>query len=145
MSGRRRLAERRTLRLPAHARDKIILEPYADDARIESLYAGAAALVFPSLDEGFGLPPLEAMARGVPVLCSRRRPMLNFLGAAPIWFDPEDSSTLWRALDQITDDPTTAAEAAQRGLAQAAKFSWAICAKETLEAYRQTINPDPPG
>jgi glycosyltransferase involved in cell wall biosynthesis len=79
---------RRAKSLPASMRDRVALEPSSTPERLERLYAGAMALIFPSLDEGFGLPPLEAMARGVPVICSRREPMIGLLGHAPLYFEP---------------------------------------------------------
>ncbi len=122
-------------KIPAHARNQIILEPYAEGERLEQFYAGAAGLIFPSLDEGFGFPPLEAMARGIPVLCSRRRPMTDLLGNAPLWFDPEDSATLWRALDVLADEPRVREEAIARGRKQAEKYSWAETARQTFQLY----------
>lgn len=127
----------RTARIPAHARAKIHLLPYTADDQSESLYAGAAGLIFPSLDEGFGFPPLEAMSRGVPVLCSRRRPMTDLLGNAPLWFDPRDSATLWRGLDRLLDERGLHEEAVDRGYKQASKYSWAETARRTFEIYLQ--------
>lgn len=127
----------RTASVPAHARAKIHFEPYRPDDETESLYAGAMALIFPSMDEGFGFPPLEAMVRGVPVLCSRRRPMTDLLGAAPLWFDPGDSATLWRGLDRLLDERGLHDEASERGLRQAAKYNWRETARKTLEVYRK--------
>lgn len=126
-------------RIPAYAREGIHLEPYQDASRVEELYAGARALVFPSLDEGFGLPPLEAMARGIPVLCSRRRPMTDLLGDGPIWFDPDDSATLWRALDSLIDEEEyVLRHVVRRGLDVACGYSWERTARETFEIYCRT-------
>ena len=126
---------RRAASVPAHARTKILLRPYQPDGVLEQLYAGAEALIFPSVDEGFGFPPLEAMTRGVPVICSRRRPMTDLLGDAPLWFDPKDSATLWRALDRLTDEAGLRSEAIERGRLQAAKLSWLHTARETFALY----------
>ena len=138
----RKKLTRRIASVPADARAKIHVEPYAPDEQIEKLYAGAAGLIFPSLDEGFGLPTLEAMARGVPVLCARRRPMSDLLGDAPLWFDPSDSATLWRALDRVVDDPVLRDQVAENGLKQAAKFSWLKAARETYGVYCRAAGRD---
>ena len=127
--------EKRTASIPAHARAKIHLEPFRPGGEIEAFYAGASALIFPSLDEGFGLPPLEAMARGVPVLCSRRAPMTELLATAPLWFEPNDASTLWRPLDRLLDEPGLREEVVERGLIRAQRFSWKETARRTLEVY----------
>jgi alpha-1,3-rhamnosyl/mannosyltransferase len=128
-------AQRRARAIPASMRDRIALEPFRSPERIEGLYAGARALIFPSLDEGFGLPPLEAMARGVPVICARREPMLAILGDAPLYFEPADSPSLWRMIDRLLDVPSIAREVARRGAARATRFSWERCAEETWGVY----------
>ncbi|MEN6626427.1 MAG: glycosyltransferase family 1 protein [Candidatus Sumerlaeia bacterium] len=127
--------ERRARRMPAWLRDRIGLEPYDSAERMEGLLAGAAALVFPSLDEGFGLPPLEAMGRGVPVLCSRREPMTTILGDAPLYFEPTESASLWRVFDRLLDSPTIRQEVVRRGLAQAARYDWELTARKMVEIY----------
>ncbi len=133
------LIDERKAAIPAHARERIHLLPYRADAEIETLYAGAQALLFPSMDEGFGLPPLEAMARGVPVAAARRRPMSDLLGNAPLWFDPRDSSSLWRCCDRLLDERGLREEMIQRGRAVAAGFSWQRTARETLQVYQRTV------
>lgn len=133
-------AEKRLASLPAHSRAKIQILPYSEEM-MEPLFAGAAGLVFPSLDEGFGFPPFEAMARGVPVVCSRMRPMIDQLGKAALWFEPRDSATLWRALDSLLDDATLRTSLIQEGLQQVAKYSWPRTAQETLAVYRGMMGP----
>lgn len=127
--------DRRLRKMPAWLRERVALEEYDSSERIEDLLAGAAGLVFPSLDEGFGLPPLEAMARGVPVLCSRREPMTTILGDAPLYFEPTESASLWRALDHLLDAPSVNAEVVRRGRAQAARYDWETTAREMLTVY----------
>lgn len=137
--------QKRRLSVPAYARNKIHLEPYTDAQRVEDLFQGALALLFPSLEEGFGFPPIEAMAREVPVVCARRRPMTDLLEEAPFWFDPEDSATLWRVLDFLLDEPDALVDGVSRGLEQASKYNWATCAKDTFALYDeiiQTTKPD---
>lgn len=127
--------ERRARKMPAWLRDRVALEPYDSRERVEELLAGAAALIFPSLDEGFGLPPLEAMARGIPVLCSRREPMTTILGDAPLYFEPTESASLWRVVDRLLDSPSVRQEVVQRGRAQSARYDWDETARRMVEIY----------
>ena len=123
--------------LPAPLRQRVALELWTGAEQADGLMAGAAALLFPSLDEGFGFPPLEAMTRGVPVLSSRREPMTTILGDAPLYFEPEDSASLWRALDRLLDSPTIRQEVVWRGARQAALYDWNRTATMMVEIYRQ--------
>lgn len=127
--------EQRARNLSAHQRQRIGLEPFSTPERIEELYAGACGLIFPSMDEGFGLPPLEAMARDVPVLCSRREPMLSLLRDAPLYFEPTESASLWRVIDRLLDMPSVRREVIARGRACVARYDWRRCAQQTYETY----------
>jgi len=99
------------------------------DGELKALYQGARAFVCPSLHEGFGIPPLEAMSLGVPVLAARRAALPEILGAAPIWFDPLDVGDIARALCQVVSlDPLARARIIHAGQARAALFSWDIAA-----------------
>lgn len=133
-SDKETLAER-TLKIPAHARTRIHLEPYRAEADIETLYAGAMGLIFPSLDEGFGFPPLEAMNRNVPVLCSERRPMTDILGDAPLYFDPLSSSSLCRQIEELLDNPEARAHLKSKGRRQVEKYNWGQTARQTFRLY----------
>lgn len=95
------------------------------DRDLRALYEGAGAFVFPSLYEGFGIPPLEAMQLGVPVLCARRGAMPEILGNVPLWFDPLDVGDMIRAL-QAFGAMDASARAAMRvmGKAMAAQYRW---------------------
>jgi glycosyltransferase involved in cell wall biosynthesis len=106
---------------------------------MESLVSGAIALVVPSLDEGFGFPPLEAMARGVPVLCARREPMTRQLGNAPLWFEPAESASLWRMLDRLVDSEALCAEQIELGFEIAKFFQWDRTALHYFELYRKSV------
>ena len=128
----------RSRTIHAEARRGMALESYADAERLERLYAGAFALIFPSLDEGFGLPPLEAMARGIPVICARREPMLSTLGDAALYFEPRESASLWRMIDRLLDSPALREEMIARGRARAARYRWERTACETFSAYAAT-------
>ena len=106
--------------------------------RVESLvpyYQAATALVFPSLQEGFGLPPLEAMASGCPVIASNATSIPEVVGKGGILLDPTDKPGWIEAINQLCANENYAASLSNLGLKQANKFSWDKCAKETLAIY----------
>ncbi len=112
---------------------------YVDAATLRSLYAGACALVLPSLDEGFGLPALEAMTLGVPVVASDRGALPEVVGEAGILVDPTDPAALEHALGRLLDETELRVRCAARGPAQARKFDWRTSARTLRAAYRQAI------
>ncbi len=101
------------------------------------LYAGALLFVFPSSYEGFGLPPLEAMASGVPVICSNSSSLPEVVGDAALTHDPEDVDGLTALLDRGLLDDAWRQQAILDGLARAASFSWDRCGEQTLAVYRR--------
>jgi glycosyltransferase involved in cell wall biosynthesis len=107
---------------------------YVDDARRRALYAEARMLVLPSFDEGFGLPVLEAMACGVPVVISSRGSLPEVAGPAANPVEPDDVEGLTQRMRALLD-PETSRAAAARGLQQAVCFSWAACARAARRAY----------
>ncbi|UCC62816.1 MAG: glycosyltransferase family 4 protein [Anaerolineae bacterium] len=109
------------------------------ESDLPALYAGATAFVFPSLYEGFGLPTLEAMACGAPVVCARIPSLLEVGADAALYFDPTSVAAMADALKRALADPDLRADLRQRGLARAAQFSWERAAQETLCAYRQML------
>ena len=104
-----------------------------------AVYRGAAAFVFPSRYEGFGLPVLEAMACGVPVVASDAASIPEVVGAAGILLPPDDAEGMAGALLQLLQEGAFHAEMRRRALAQAGRFSWEQTARRTLEAYREVL------
>jgi glycosyltransferase involved in cell wall biosynthesis len=107
-----------------------------DDHDLARLYRAASALVYPSLFEGFGLPPLEAMAQGCPVVAARAGAMPEVLGDAAVFFDPTDVDDLSAALGQILTDHDRTEGLRSRGYSRAATFTWQRTVDTTLDAYR---------
>ncbi|HZL48548.1 MAG TPA: glycosyltransferase family 1 protein [Solirubrobacteraceae bacterium] len=108
---------------------------------IEGLWAIAAAFVFPSLYEGFGLPVLEAMARGVPVACSDASSLPEVAGDAALLFDPRQESAIAEALRRLLNDAALCERLRARGLTRVAEFTWERSARLTLESYGRTLAP----
>ena len=112
---------------------------FTTDEDLATLYASATTLVYPSLYEGFGLPPLEAMASGTPVIVSNRSTLPEVVGTAGILIDPTDDAALKDALARLVEDPAHWTERQAAALQQAAQFSWQRCARETLGIYRKVL------
>ena len=106
-----------------------------------ALYGGAQLFVFPSLYEGYGLPPQEAMACGTPVVCSNTPPLVEVTGEAALLFDPLDEGAIAAALAQAVGDEALRRELGRRGLEQARQFTWARTAQQTLDVYRAAVGP----
>lgn len=117
---------------------KAVFPAWISPEELEGLYATAAAFVFPSLAEGFGLPVLEAMARGVPVACSNRSSLPEVAGDAALLFDPFDSRAIADAITKLLD-PATAQCLRQAGRTRAREFTWERCADLTVAAYERTL------
>ena len=112
---------------------------YVDERELKMLYAGAEALLFPSWYEGFGLPVVEAMAAGCPVIASNRTSLPEIGGDAAFYVDPAGSSQIADLMLRIESDPVLRSERANAGLEQAAKFSWEKTARQTLDFYRRVL------
>jgi len=110
---------------------------YVDDDELRALYSGAAALLFLSLYEGFGLPPLEAMACGTPVIATRRPAMDDVLGNAAVFVPARDPRAVADAAETILHNTDTRDDLGQRGREHASRFSWETAAGETVEVYRE--------
>ena len=117
----------------------VVLTGYVPDGDLPALYGGAEVFVFPSLYEGFGLPPLEAMACGVPVACSNASSLPEVVGDAALLFDPLDVSAMRAALERLSADGNLRAELARCGLERSRQFSWAETARQTLAVYQQAM------
>ena len=111
-----------------------------DDAKLAELYAGAAAFIYPSLYEGFGIPPLEAMSMGCPVVCSNTSSLPEVVGDAAETFDPHDVEQMRLAIEQVVGSPTLAGMLVERGRERAKRFSWQNCADQTLSIYQQALS-----
>jgi len=105
------------------------------EKNLPSLYSGALAFVFPSKYEGFGFPPLEAMACGVPVVCSDIASLRETVGDAALLFDSEDSEACAGAIERILTDADLRSDLRGRGLRRAAELPWHRAARQTLEIY----------
>jgi glycosyltransferase involved in cell wall biosynthesis len=109
------------------------------DALLAQLYGEAEALVYPSLYEGFGIPPIEAMAVGCPVIASNTSSLPEVVGNAGEYFDPNDEDAIKQAIERIATSPTRREELIALGLQQYRKFTWEKCARETCEIYRKLL------
>jgi glycosyltransferase involved in cell wall biosynthesis len=112
---------------------------WVDEAELEGLYAAAACFVFPSLAEGFGLPVLEAMSRGVPVACSAVDPVGAVAGEAALKFDPRSPREIADAIRRLISDRDEAERLAAAGRARAATFTWEATARGTLASYGRVL------
>jgi glycosyltransferase involved in cell wall biosynthesis len=117
--------------------DAVVFPGWVDAADLEGLYRAASCFVFPSLREGFGLPVLEAMARGVPVACSNRSAVPEVAGDAALYFAPDRPEEIADAVARILRDPQLARDLAERGHQRARLFTWARTAEETLAVYER--------
>lgn len=118
--------------------DAVKLLGYVPDEERPRLYRDARMLVLPSFEEGFGLPVLEAMACGVPVIVSDRGSLPEVAGDAATPLPPDDAEGFARQMEALLA-PETAARAQERGLAQAARYDWESCARAALDAYGQAV------
>ncbi|MER2598167.1 MAG: glycosyltransferase family 1 protein [Caldilineales bacterium] len=112
---------------------------YVADEDLPALYSAAELFVYPSLYEGFGLPPLEAMACATPVISSDVASLPEVVGDAALMINPHDTDSLAHALHLVLSQPTLRAELSRRGPLHAATFSWDRCARQTMAAYARAL------
>jgi len=110
-----------------------------DDTLLGSYYAMARAFVYPSLYEGFGIPPLEAMAHNCPVVSSNASSMLEVIGQAGEYFNPANTEEMQHAIESVVYSDRRVAELKALGTARLAHFSWAKCAEQTRSVYRKLL------
>jgi glycosyltransferase involved in cell wall biosynthesis len=110
---------------------------YVEDDVLAGLYSSCTALVWPSLYEGFGLPPLEALACGAPVIVSQVASLPEVVGSSAVLLAPQDAAAWTAAMQRMLEDEPWRAAWAARGPAHAATFSWAECARQTLAVYER--------
>lgn len=113
---------------------------YVSETELKDLYACASVFVYPSLYEGFGLPVLEAMACGTPVVCSRAASLPEVGGDAAVYFDPHNVEEMADAMERVIDSPSLQSEMREKGLRQAARFTWEECARKHVEVYRKVLD-----
>lgn len=126
--------------IPHQARDQVRLLGYQDENAVAELLAGAHALLFPSRYEGFGLPVLEALASGTPVIASTSSAIPEVAGEAALYMDPDDVDSCRTHMLQLLDDPVLQEALRQKGLQRAKQFSWQRCARITADTYRTAGN-----
>jgi glycosyltransferase involved in cell wall biosynthesis len=119
------------------AADRVVRLGWVDDGLKEALVAGATVFAYPSVYEGFGLPPLEAMAMGTPVVATRAGALPEVLGDAARLVAVGDGTALAAALGELVDDPAARLELSNRGRRRAAQFTWASCADGLVALYEQ--------
>jgi glycosyltransferase involved in cell wall biosynthesis len=120
---------------PTGERSHVRFVGFIPDASLSAFYSAAVCLVYPSLFEGFGLPVLEAMACGTPVVASSRSALPELVGDAGLLVDPENVEALAQAMARILADRDLREDLGQRGLARSGQFSWAETARQTLSVY----------
>jgi len=115
------------------------LRGWVDDAELSDLRGRARALAYPTMAEGFGLPVLEAMATGLPVIASDLPVLREVGGDAALWFDPHDLGSIADAIRTVATQPVVAERLSADGLVQAAKFSWERVARETIDVFHRAL------
>ena len=121
--------------------ERVCLTGYLEDEDLCGLYSTCSAFVYPSLYEGFGLPPLEAMACRAPVITSRIPSLMETVGDAARLVNPDSAGDLTDAMAEMLGDEKMRDYYVEAGKVQVKKFSWEQTAKKTLEVYRQLLSP----
>ncbi len=117
----------------------ILITGFVDEQKLDNLYKNASLFVFPSLYEGFGLPPLEAMKRGVPVIASNLTCIPEILGEAALYFNPLNIDDMAEKIKTALINRELREGLINKGFERVKKYSWQQMAEETLEIYKQNI------
>lgn len=112
---------------------------WVSEADLEGLYRLTSCFVLASYSEGFGLPVLEALARGVPVACSEIPALRELAGDAALYFDPADTASIAQALTRVVSDKTLSQQLSANGVARARNYTWGRTAQDTLTSYRRAL------
>ncbi|MEP6637411.1 MAG: glycosyltransferase family 1 protein [Acidobacteriota bacterium] len=120
--------------------NSIIVTGYVPDIHLPVLYSGALCFVYPSYFEGFGLPPLEAMKCGAPVITGNRTSLPEVVGSAGLLVDPFDVDAIAGAIAQLVDNPDLRSQLRVKGFERASMFDWRETAKRTLEVYKRAVD-----
>jgi len=123
------------------ARDRIQITGYLSPHALDRLFARSRIFAFPSLDEGFGMPVLEAMMRGVPVVTSNRSALPEVAGNAALQVDPEDTEAIAGAIHRLMNDSGLVTQLVEAGKERAGKFSWRSAVNKTWGIYRELVGP----
>ncbi len=119
--------------------ERVRFPAWMEESELEGLYRLAACFALPSFEEGFGLPALEAMGRGVPVCCSDASSLPEVVGDAGLLFDPHDVDSVRATIGRVLSDPQLAATLSERGRERAKEFTWHRTAEATLAVYRRAV------
>jgi glycosyltransferase involved in cell wall biosynthesis len=117
----------------------VIFAGFITEGQLRWMYESTAAYVFPSLSEGFGLPGLEAMAHGAPVVSSDATCLPEIYGEAAHYFDPEDIQDMALKINKVVNDPALSHDLVKKGHEQAKKYAWSQTAEQTLEIYKKIL------
>jgi len=115
----------------------VVFTGYVSQEKLPCLYRNADLFVFPSLYEGFGLPVLEAMACGTPVITSNTSSLPEVAGDAAVLVDPYSVEDIADAMERVLTDPDLRTELSRKGKERAKQFTWEKCARETLKVYEE--------
>jgi glycosyltransferase involved in cell wall biosynthesis len=128
--------------LASHKRlaDSVVFTDFVSEGQLRWLYEHTAAYVFPSLSEGFGLPGIEAMAQGAPVVAAKATSLPEIYGPAAEYFDPKITFDMAQKISRVISDTELRGQLIKTGRAQAAKYSWQTTAKQTLEIYKKALS-----
>ena len=121
------------------AKDRVVFTDFVSDEELKWLYQNAETYVFPSLSEGFGLPGLEAMVYGCPVVSSNATCLPEVYGEAAEYFDPKDTDDMAQAIERVISDKSRQNDLVKKGYKQAKKYSWHRMAEETLDVYSSVL------